>query len=236
MNRHRLGIAFLVAAAAASHSLAVGLRAEGEPPINCRPCGSSGDVVLMIGLPFEDYRARTETRLWIEKHSVEAQRRLGGRPGQTVRVVTQYPASVAEFRREVQRLADRCERIAYLGIISHGNAGYLQIGRDGVTGRNMEDAFGRGLGCVMAPDASVEIAGCNIGRGCSGAGFMLAAARLLLLRGGTITAPDSYVYGNAFLGVTPRPIRGDRELQVSAGALHPRWTKGSERGPECGSR
>jgi hypothetical protein len=187
----------------------------------------------MIGLPSEDDRIGPQTRLWIEKHSLAAQQLHRQRTGETIRVVTQYPANIAEFRKNVQQLADDCMRIESLGIMSHGNVGYLLIGSDGVSVRNLEEAFGHGLHCIMSPNASIEIGGCNVGRGCRGGEFMLAAADLLLPGGGKIVAPEHYVYGNAFLGIAPRSISGERELQVSAGAAPPRWTRGSEPSSEC---
>lgn len=190
----------------------------------------------MVGLSGQDPRATTLTRLWLEKHAREAQRRYHELTGRSVRVVTQYPANLAEFRTEIQRLADSCARIEALGIMSHGNVGYLQIGRDGVSERNIEDAFGRGLGCAISANATVEISGCNVGRGHRGADFMLAAATRLLPKGGTLFAPQYYVYGNAFLGLAPQSIFGDRELQVDAGATHPRWIKGGEPCPRCALR
>lgn len=224
-------IVLLIVASAASYGLTIEPSTSGTLPISCRPCQSSSDVVLMIGLPSEDYRVKTLTRLWIEKHSLAAQRLHRERTGETIRIVTRYPANVAEFRTEVQRFADTCTRIVSLGIMSHGNVGYLQIGSDGVSVHNIDDVFGHGLNCVMSPDASVEIGGCNVGRGCSGGDFMLAAASRLLLRGGRIVAPENYVFGIAFLGITPQSILGDRELQVGVGA--PRWTKGTDWDTEC---
>jgi len=202
-------------------------------PISCRPCRSATDVILMVGLPSEDYRVKILTQLWIEKHSLAAQQHNQERAGEKPRIVTRLPADLSELRREVQQIADGCARIKYLGIISHGNVGYLQIGRDGVTVRGMDAAFGYGFGCAMSPNASVEIAGCNIGRGCSGAEFMSAAATRLLPEGGRIIASQYYVFGNAFFGVTPRSIGGERELQVGVGGAEPRWPNGAEPSSEC---
>lgn len=224
MSPYRFILTFVIAVA--------GARAAALP-IACRSCAASTEVILMIGLPSQDYSVRTLTRLWMEKHALAAQRRHRELTGETLRVVTRYPANLAEFRREVQQMADHCTRIKFLGIMSHGNTGYFQVGADGVGMRNIDDAFGRGLGCAMSPDASIEIAGCNVGRGFRGACLMLAAASRLLPGGGRIVAPESYVYGNALLGITPQSIFGDRELQVSAGAVRPRWTKGSVPGSAC---
>jgi Domain of unknown function (DUF4347) len=233
---HRFSIAFLIVTAVGRCGPVVEPATRSTLPIQCRPCESSSNVILMIGLPSEDDRVRKQTRLWMEERSRAAQQFHKERTGETMRVVTRYPANIAEFRKEVLQMADDCMRIVSLGIMSHGNVGYLQIGGDGVTVRNIDEAFGHGLDCVMSTDASVEIAGCNVGRGCSGADFMLAAASQLLPRGGRIVAPEHYVYGNAFLGLTPRSILGDRELQVSADGSRPRWTRGSERGSECAAR
>jgi hypothetical protein len=223
----------LIVAAAAGYGLIIEPATAGTPPISCRPCQSSSDVVLMIGLPSEDHGVKTLTRLWIEKHSLAAQRLYRERTGETIRILMRYPANIAEFRTEVQLLADTCTRIAMLGIMSHGNVGYLQIGSDGVSVHNIDEAFGHGLNCIMSPEASVEIGGCNVGRGCSGGDFMLAVANRLLLKGGRIVAPESYVFGNALFGITPQSILGDRELRVGVGA--PQWTKGTDWDTGCPS-
>lgn len=236
MSQHRLSAAFLIAAATAGYGQAVQRSTDSTAAIDCRPCPSPSNVILMIGLPSENGRVRTMTRLWIEKHARAAQQLHEEHTGETIPVVTRSPANVAEFREEVQQLANDCKRIERLGIMSHGNVGYLLIGGDGVAKRNVDDAFGRGMSCAMAPNASVEMAGCNVGRGCRGAEFMLAVADRLLPDGGSVVAPEHYVYGNALLGIAPQSILGDRELKVGAGASLARWTRGSQPGSECGNR
>jgi len=211
----------------------ISLAAANQLPIHCRPCTSVADSILMIGSPSDDERARTMTRLWIEKHVVAAEQEQANRTGKPVRVVTRYPLSIAELRSEVQQLADQCVRIVSLGMMSHGNLGYFEIGADGVSVQNVEDAFGHGFGCAMAADASVHIGGCNVGRSCRGASFMLSAARLLLPKGGRMVAPESYVYGNAIFGIAPRSLFRERELKVEVGASHPQWLHGDQLGPDC---
>jgi Domain of unknown function (DUF4347) len=233
MSRYQFRIACLTLATVAIHVSVVQPVVAQTVPVQCRPCPGTTDVVLMIGLPTGNNRAQTMTQLWIQKHSLAAQQRYKGRTGQTVSVITQYPANISEFRRGMQHIADQCQRIVSLGIMSHGNLGYLLIGSDGVGVHNIDDAFGHGLSCAMAPGASVEVAGCNVGRSCRGADFMLAAASRLLPAGGSIIAPEYYVYGNAYLKLAPESLLGDRELQVDSGGSRPRWIRGSVPGPEC---
>lgn len=203
------------------------------PAIGCRPCQTSSEVMLMIGPPSEDYQVRTLTRLWVEKHSQLSQRYQRERIGEIIGVVIRHPANIAEFRKQVQEIADDCKRIRSLGIVSHGNVGYLQIGSDGIIAHNIDKAFGHGFNCVMSQNATVEFSGCNVGRGCKGADFMLQTAIRLLPQGGKVVAPEYYVFGNAFLRVAPQSIFGNRELQVGDSASHPRWTKGTDPGLEC---
>ena len=233
MSRHSLCIVLLTIAAASGRGLFVSDAVAAPTVISCRPCPLAANVILMIGLPSSDHRASKMTQLWMERHSLMAQQRQREGTGETIPVITSYPADIDDFRQQVQRIADQCMRVASLGIMSHGNLGYLQIGSDGVSVRNIDDAFGHGLGCVMSPRAFVEIGGCNVGRGCRGSNFMLAAASRLLQGGGRIVAPESYVYGNAFLGIAPRSILGDRVLELDAAASGPRWIRGGEPGFEC---
>jgi hypothetical protein len=232
MHQYRLIIAHFIVAVAGVVSMPDPAMA-GTPQISCRPCNSVSEIVLMVGPHAGDYRAQILARLWIEKHSLMLQRRNREGPEGSLRVVTRYPASMADFRREIQQLADDCLRIKSLGIVGHGNVGYLRLGTDGVALETLSDAFGNGLDCAISPDAFVEMMVCNLGRGCRGAHFMVAAASHLLRKGGRIIAPDHYVFGNAFFGVAPRSILGVRELQVGADLSHPRWTQGSDWDPEC---
>jgi hypothetical protein len=237
MRRHglRTFTRVILSAAAVCGALADPARAD-APPFGCRPCRAPHAAALLVGLPLEDYLPRTLTRLWIERSTLSVQALHHARTGEDVRVVVRFPRSVAELRQELQELADTCFRVEYLGIVSHGNEGYLQIGGEGVSARNVEVAFGGGLACVMAEGATVELEGCNVGRGCRGADFMLAVAERLLPRGGKVVAPEHYVYGNAFLGLAPRSLFAERELVVEGKTALPRFTRGSDRGAACAPR
>lgn len=229
-------MASLIAVALAAFGPIVEPVEAASPPIRCRPCLSPRNVIFMIGLPSQDDHVQLLTRLWIEKHSLAARNSSTQRIADTMQLIVRFPGNLSEFRNEIQKLADGCMRIATLGIISHGNAGYLLIGSDGISIDNLDDAFGNGLSCAMAPDASVDIGGCNVGRGCSGANFMVAAATRLLRAGGRILAPESYVYGNAWLRIAPQSIFGDRVLQVSAGGSQSRWIQGAEGSASCAAQ
>jgi Domain of unknown function (DUF4347) len=233
MSQSLFRLVLLIFVVATSCSLIAQPALAGTAAFNCPPCPTLNHVVLMIGLPSNDSEARNQTQLWIAKHSLAAQQLHRQRTGETIPTITKYPANVADFRRDLQQIAIACMRVEALGIMSHGNIGYLLIGTDGVNEHNLDDVFGHGLGCVMSPQASIEFAGCNVGRGCRGADFMRAVADRLLPQGGTVTAPEQYVFGSAILGIAPRSIWGDRELQVTRAGSPPRWTRGAEPGPEC---
>ena len=177
MSQSLFRLVLLIFVVATRCSLIAQPALAGTAAFNCPPCPTLNHVVLMIGLPSDDSEARNQTQLWIAKHSLAAQQLHRQRTGETIPTITKYPANVADFRRDLQQIAIACMRVEALGIMSHGNIGYLLIGTDGVNEHNLDDVFGHGLGCVMSPQASIEFAGCNVGRGCRGADFMRGGCR-----------------------------------------------------------
>lgn len=108
-------------------------------------------------------------------------------------IVVSSPSGLKDIFREA--LA-KCERIKDLRFTGHGAPGYTAAGR--VTTANVSSL--RELNCAMAPLATIDILGCNTGRGCMGQLFMYTVAKNLLPQGGDVIGTTYYA-----TVVLPRP-------------------------------
>ena len=134
-----------------------------------------------------------------------------------------------ELRRDLLGLAQRCKRVNFLMIATHGGPGYFSFGDggdmttlfqlDGNLERNLS-----GLSCALAPNAKVKLSGCSVASGCEGENFVSVVARQLLSRGGgTLEAERSDQ--NSIGGLTRTfGVRGSHSLRVAPGG-HIAWER-----------
>ncbi|MBF2028605.1 MAG: DUF4347 domain-containing protein, partial [Oscillatoriales cyanobacterium C42_A2020_001] len=100
--------------------------------------------------------------------------------------------------------------ISSLHILSHGNAGSLQLGST-LLNLNTLDRYSAQLQAwsqVLTEDADILLYGCNVGAGALGEAFLQQVARLT----GADLAASNDLTGNAWLG-------GDWELEVNTGEI-----------------
>ena len=153
------------------------------------------------------------------------------RPGGIEDLGSHRVEGFGEIRQKVIEIANRCKRIKFLFIASHGANGLVAIGDETLDSSNVSSVLG-GLDCAMAKGAAVEFGGCNVGRGCRGDDFMVETARLLLPKGGSVKAPTHYATG---LPGTPRFSLNltSQILVVGAGYTNPLFWVAPRTGEEC---
>ena len=66
--------------------------------------------------------------------------------------------------------------VASIGIVSHGSAGVLTVGRTVLTNANLQQhqAILQAIGAQLAPGASIQLYGCSVGKGSAGRAFINA--------------------------------------------------------------
>lgn len=144
----------------------------------------------------------------------------------------------SQFPEILRRTARRCLRIKHMSISSHGNLGYLSLGGTGISTANLESLIPADAACVMAPNARIDIGGCNVGRGCRGEDFLtVMAARMLRNGGGTIRAATSYTSTVAPGTIPHHSLNFQYQaLTVDSALANPRWERTPQTTEACQER
>lgn len=99
--------------------------------------------------------------------------------------------SSESLRNAILHINSECYSIKKLRISSHGNNGYVSLGKMGIDVRNVDKL--NGLSCAFSDNAEIYLDGCRIGRDTEGEDFIEEfGKRLLFLRGGSIEAANQY--------------------------------------------
>jgi len=127
----------------------------------------------------------------------------------------------------------RCGRIKFMAVFSHGAAGAIAINHQTFNSANAGLILSD-LGCAMAPDAAIELAGCNVALGCRGEDLLVAMAQNLLPAGGRIRGAQQYVVSFGPGLIAARSVGGSyQELRVGAGLSNPRFSSAPQTQEAC---